>query len=191
MRYRSAGHSGEVVAVCGVNTISFGLLPTDAVKHGLLGFAVERLDPSEDEQSYLPGFKVFRSVIPNPGAGLSVSTFDQPVQSFVWDDFTAKPDRAYTYRFHPLKGRPKKLDRRTAALTIDVRTEPLIDQNAEHDVFFNRGVASSQAYQRKFGSTPIDKLDPVKREQALRWLSRDLGTALVRFIDSCTQGERL
>jgi phosphatidylserine/phosphatidylglycerophosphate/cardiolipin synthase-like enzyme len=58
-------------------------------------------------------------------------------------------------------------------------------------VFFNRGVASSQAYQRAFGSTPIDKLDPAKRERALRWLSRDLGTALVRFIDSCAKDEQL
>jgi phosphatidylserine/phosphatidylglycerophosphate/cardiolipin synthase-like enzyme len=191
MRFRSTGHSGTVVAVCGINTISFGLLPTKAVKKGLLGFAVERLDPAEDEQSFLPGFKVFPSVIPNPAPGQSVSTFDQPVQSFVWDDFTAKPDRAYTYRFHPIKGRPKKLSRRSAPLTIDVRTEPLIDESAEHDVFFNRGVASSQAYQRAFGSKPIDKLDPAKRERALRWLSRDLGTALVRFIDSCAKDERL
>jgi hypothetical protein len=158
MRFRSTGKSGDVVAVCGTNTVSFGMLPTDEVKDGLIGFAVERVDPDADERYYLPGFKVFRSVFPNPVTGLYVSTFEQPVQSFVWDDFTAKADHAYTYRFHPLKGRAKHLNRSTAALSIDVRTEPLV--RSGHDVFFNRGVASSQAYEREFGTTPIDQLDP-------------------------------
>ncbi len=36
------------------------------------------------------GFKVFQSVIAEPQPDLQVTTFDQPVQSFVWDDFTAK-----------------------------------------------------------------------------------------------------
>jgi phosphatidylserine/phosphatidylglycerophosphate/cardiolipin synthase-like enzyme len=62
----------------------------------------------------------------------------------------------------------------------------------EHDVFFNRGVASSQAYQRRFGATPIAALKPKeKQDEALRWLSRDLAGAVLRFIDSCASGDRL
>ena len=190
MRFRRTGSSGTVAAVSGVNTVSFGVLPTDEVKDGLLGFAVERVDPAADERYYLPGFKVFRSVFPNPLPGLYVSTFEQPVQSFVWDDFTASPDHAYTYHFHPLKGRAKHLHRNTAALTIDVRTEPLVSATG-HDVFFNRGVASSQAYDRDFGTTPIADLDAALRDRALAWLSRDLGTALLRFIDDVPSGEQL
>jgi phosphatidylserine/phosphatidylglycerophosphate/cardiolipin synthase-like enzyme len=119
-----------------------------------------------------------------------VSTYDQPVQSFVWDDFTAKPDRDYTYTFYPLKGKPKNLDRSADPLTITVHTEPLYT-DTEHDVFFNRGVASSQAYERNFGYEAIDEMKPAKREKAIAWLTRDLDDALLRFIDNTKNGDRL
>ena len=102
--------------------------------------------------------------------------------------------RAARSRVHlPLpsaQGPPKHLHRIAAALTIDVHTEPLVSASG-HDVFFNRGVASSQAYEREFGTTPIAELDPQVRERALAWLSRDLGTALLRFIDDVPAGEQL
>jgi hypothetical protein len=137
VRFRSrSAAAGRVFAVAGVNTVSFAIVAGDATKDGLLGFAVERIDPAEGESFYVPGFKVFESVIPHPDGGTRVSTFDHPVQSFVWDDFTAKPDHVYQYRFHPVKGKPKKLER-GAPLSIRVRTEPLVC-DGEHDVFFNR-----------------------------------------------------
>lgn len=191
VRFQSDSPGGTLVAVSGVNTISFAVIATDQLKQGLLGFAVERLDPTDNERFFMAGFKVFKSVIPQPQPGMRASTFDQPVQSFVWDDFTAKPDREYHYLFHPLKGEPKNLNRSSAPLSITVRTEPLFS-DLEHDVFFNRGVASSQAYTRRFGSAPIDELQPpAKRDAALRWLSRDLDVALLRFIDHCAAGDRL
>ena len=191
MRFRSrSAAAGRVFAVAGVNTVSFAIAAGDATRDGLLGFAVERIDPAEDEAFYVPGFKVFESLIPHPDEGTRVSTFDHPVQSFVWDDFTAKPDHVYQYRFHPVTGKPKKLQR-GAPLSIRVRTEPLVG-DGEHDVFFNRGVASSQAYTREFGNSPIADLKPAKkREEALRWLSRDLGEAVLRFIAACAGGDTL
>ncbi|MDT5113522.1 MAG: hypothetical protein QOE20_5412, partial [Mycobacterium sp.] len=145
MRFRAKSAGGEVVAVTGINTVSFAFLTTKATNKDLLGFAVERADPTEDEKYFMAGYKVFQSVMPAPPPNVAVSTYDQPVQSFVWDDFTAKPDRDYTYNFYPLKGKPKNLDRSADPLTITVHTEPLFT-DGEHDVFFNRGVASSQAY---------------------------------------------
>lgn len=192
MRFRSPKDpAGRVFAVSGVNTVSFGIATSSKSNDGLLGFAVERVDASEHERYFMPGFKVFRSVVPHPDAHTQVSTREHPVQSFVWDDFTAKPDHEYEYRFHPVKGTPKNLDHRSDPLTIKVRTEPLIS-DLEHDVFFNRGVASSQAYQRRFGRTPIASLKPKKKQkEALAWLSRELGTAVLRFIGSCESGDRL
>ncbi|MEA2842683.1 MAG: hypothetical protein QOJ69_354, partial [Actinomycetota bacterium] len=191
MRFRSKKVAGgQVFAVSGVNTISFAVVAGKTTKKGLLGFAVERIDPAGNERFFTAGFKVFESVIPHPDEKTQVSTFDHPVQSFVWDDFTAKPDHGYEYRFHPVKGTPKNLDRSGSPLSIAVRTEPLVS-DLEHDIFFNRGVASSQAYQRRFGATPIPDLEPKKRVEALKWLSRDLGEAVVRFIDSCPPGDRL
>lgn len=191
MRFRSKSVAGSrVFAVSGVNTISFAVVAGKKARAGLLGYSVERIDPEADERFFVTGFKVFESVIPHPNAMTQVSTLDHPVQSFVWDDFTAKPDHEYEYRFHPVKGKPKNLDHRPP-VTIRVRTEPLVS-DLEHDIFFNRGVASSQAYQRRFGSTPIASLTPKKKQdEALRWLSRDLGDAVVRFVDSCAAGDRL
>jgi phospholipase D-like protein len=192
MRFRSRKSAGgQVFAVAGVNTVSFAVVASDRTRDGLLGFAVERIDPERDERFFMPGFKVFGSVIPRPRSGLLVSSNEHPVQSFVWDDFTAEDDHAYTYVFQPLKGRARKLDRSSPALTIDVHTEPLISDTA-HDIFFNRGVASSQAYTRDFGLTPIDQIQPpAERERALAWLSRDLDEAVLRFIDGCGAGDRL
>jgi len=191
MRFKSRRSAvGQVFAVAGVNTVSFAIVAGARTRDGLLGFSVERVDPADDERFFVPGYKVFRSVLPEPGDRLQVSTNEHPVQSFVWDDFTAKPDHEYEYVFRPLKGEPRNLDRTTRPLTIRVRTEPLISET-EHDVFFNRGVASSQAYTRKFGLAPIDDLEEPKRTEALAWLSRDLDEAVVRFVDRCEPGDGL
>lgn len=192
MRFRSQPAGGYVIhAVSGVNTISFAIDAAGADTAGLLGFGVERLDPQADEQYFMYGFKVFRSVIPAPTKGLIVSTWDHPVQSFVWDDFTGKPSHRYTYRFHPLKGTPKNIERSAAPISIEVRTEPLYTRGP-HDVFFNRGVASSQAYERRFGNAPPDDLKPAaKCREALNWLSRDLDNALLKFINNARAGDTL
>ena len=96
MRFKSKVENGfQIFAVSGVNTISFAIQATAAAKKDLLGFAVERLDPQENERYFMPGFKVFKSVIPTPDETTRVSSFEHPIQSFIWDDFTAKPDYKY------------------------------------------------------------------------------------------------
>ena len=194
MRFKSRQSKPfQVFAVSGVNTISFGIKADEKARKGLLGFAVERIDPAADERYTMPGFKVFRSLIPKPNEDTHVTTWDHPIQSLVWDDFTAKPDHEYEYVFHPLKGKPKNLDRSAKPISISVKTEPLFSNGSgTHDVFFNRGVASSQAYRRKFGTEPVHTLEPpAKREEALNWLTRDLKTAALRFIGSAKKGDKL
>lgn len=192
MRFRSTRVGGYLVlAVSGVNTVSFAIDASQADTGGLLGFAVEREDPTENERYFMPGFKVFPEVIPNPDEHTKVSTFDHPVQSFVWDDFTAKAGRTYRYHFHPLKGKPKNLDRSAPPVSIEVRTEGQFDPQLDHEVFFNRGVAGSQAYAREFGNKAPEKLPEPKRQRALDWLSRDLDNALLRFIAEAAPGDTL
>lgn len=192
MRFVSREVGGyRVFAVTGVNTVSFAIDFSNADTGGLLGFAVERYDPAENERYFVYGMKVFRSVIPKPDETTSVSTYDHPIQSFVWDDFTAKPERRYEYFFYPLKGKPKNIDRSAPAIPVTVETEPLFS-TLEHDIFFNRGVASSQAYERRFGNDKPEDLKPeAKRLEALQWLSRDLDEALFRFIDQAGEGDTL
>jgi phosphatidylserine/phosphatidylglycerophosphate/cardiolipin synthase-like enzyme len=191
MRFTSPAAGGiRLFAVSGTNTVSFGIEADDDARRGLLGFAVERIDPVENERYFMRGFKVFPSVIPSPDASTSVSTYDHPIQSLVWDDFTPKPGRRYTYRFHPLAGKPKNLDRSRPVVEIDIETEPLY--GGAHDVFFNRGVASSQAYAQRFGNLPPDEQPTTrKRKEALAWLSRDLDDAMLRFIRSARPGSAI
>ena len=191
MRFRSPAAGGiRVFAVTGTNTVSFGIDANDAARVGLLGFAVERIDPVADERYFMRGFKVFPSPDAMPDASTIVSTFEHPIQSLVWDDFTANPGQPYTYRFHPLAGTPRNLDRSRPVVEIDVETEPLY--GGTHDVFFNRGVASSQAYARRFGNLPPDEQPtPQRQREALSWLSRDLDDAMLRFIRSARPGNAI
>jgi phosphatidylserine/phosphatidylglycerophosphate/cardiolipin synthase-like enzyme len=193
MRFKSRPkNSYQVFAVSGVNTISFGIHASEEAKRGLLGFAVERIDPKEKERYFMPGFKVFQSVLPSPTPSTLVSTWEHPIQSFVWDDFTAKPDREYQYLFYPIKGIPKNLDRSAKPIRIKVKTEPLFS-NGPHDIFFNRGVASSQAYLNRFQSVSPDdpRLSEAERNERLQWLSRDLNKAILRFIQNAGPGDTL
>ena len=69
MRFTSAVVGGiRVFAVTGTNTVSFGIDANAASRAGLLGFAVERIDPIEDERYFMTGFKVFPSVVPSSRA---------------------------------------------------------------------------------------------------------------------------
>jgi len=193
MRFKSDKVGGfRIFAVSGTNTISFGIDFDPGAAEGLIGFAIERedLDPNRPERYYVYGFKVFESIYPRPDETLRVTTFDHPVQSFVWDDFTARDGQEYVYYFHPLKGTPKNLDRSARPIPIKVRTEKLFS-NEKHDIFFNRGVASSQAYAREFGNKQPDQLPEPDRARALQWLSRYLDEAIIAFIDQAQAGDTL
>lgn len=191
MRFKSSSVQGfKVFAVTGTNTISFAIQATESAKKELLGFSVERIDKAENQRYFMYGFKVFPSVIGSPDAKTQVSTYDHPIQSFLWDDFTAKPEREYEYIFYPLRGEPKNIDRSALPIPVKVRTERLFGDD-EHDIFFNRGVASSQAYNRKFNNKNPNKLPAEKKQEALDWLSRNLDDAILSFINNAKKNDTL
>jgi hypothetical protein len=174
VRYRSEGIDGfQVWAVTGVHSVSFAITATEAARKGLLGFAVNR------DGEPMKGFKIFESIIPHPTKDTEVSTHEHPIQSLVWDDFTAHHGHTHRYEFIPMRGKPGALVA-GKAIPIAVTTEKL------HDVFFNAGVASSQAYARKFQNAKPDG-----NEAALLWLSRGLDDAIVRFVDDAKAGDAL
>jgi phosphatidylserine/phosphatidylglycerophosphate/cardiolipin synthase-like enzyme len=182
MRKRESNGGVTVQAVAGNHAIFFGLNLDAGARDGCLGFSVHRVDHSAvpQEQYWLPSFKTFRSVVPQPDGKTFYSTRDHPLQTFYWSDYTAKPGRDYTYRFVPRYGAPKNLtDRDGVEATIDVSTND--PAAGAHGIYFNRGVAASQAYYNKF-ELPPDKLGVAKRSEAFRWLSRGLVEALVAFI---------
>ena len=188
MRFKSKPVGGYCIyAVAGTNSASFAIDFSKANTNNLLGFAVKRtyLDGTEH---FLPGLKVFeRNAKAVPGK--LVSTETDPIQSFVWDDFTLEPANAYTYTFIPMKGKKDDLKAGTG-IPIKIKTEQAFS-DGEHDVFFNRGVASSQAYARKFQNTPPDELVGKKKQEAFEWLGRDLYPAILKFIGQAKKGDTL
>jgi phosphatidylserine/phosphatidylglycerophosphate/cardiolipin synthase-like enzyme len=193
MRFQSKKQHGYTIyAVSGIDVVSFAIDFNQADTTGLLGFAVERHDIQEQERYFMKGFKVFEDIFPNPAENVLVSTNEHPVQSFVWDDFTAKPGHEYDYYFYPIKGKVKFLDREKPVV-IKVKTEALYSKlPEEHDVFFNRGVASSQEYARRFHNLSPNKIqDPALQKEAYKWLTRELRDAFYKFIDQAKAGDAL
>lgn len=176
MRGRAMESGLAAQAIAGTHTVLLGIDLDDRV--GCLGFAIHRTDHTEDEAYWLRGMKSFPSVVPNPVAGESHSLRDQPLQGFQWGDYTAKPEHDYTYRAVALGGSPGALTE-GAAVEVDVRTEP--EDDGVHGIWFNRGVAGSQAFVKRFGQyTP--PVDADETHPAFAWLSRGLGEAFVAFV---------
>jgi hypothetical protein len=166
----------SVNAIAGAYVVFLGIDMTAAGSKGLLGFAIERIDHTENERYWLRGLKTFAETDQGLPPGTLVSTLEQPVQGFQWGDYTAKPDHDYTYRIVALSGKPKNLVQGT---TVEVQVQTENEDLGTHMVHFNRGVAGSQAYARKFNNLPPDQ---VPDHKAFDWLSRGLVEALLAFI---------
>ena len=190
----AAAYAGTYVVVLAWDTVN-GKAPA---RKDLLGYAIERaeLDPQggDAERYWLRGIKRFRNKDKGLPPGTPVSTAEHPIQSFLWADYTAKPGNHYQYRIVPVYGAVKNpsLDD-AAAVLLDITAEFTGDQppdgavdSLRHDVHFNRGVIGSQAYAREFGNREPDAEDP--RSAEMRWLSRGLFEALVKFIGLAGDG---
>jgi phosphatidylserine/phosphatidylglycerophosphate/cardiolipin synthase-like enzyme len=194
---KAAAYAGTYVVVLAWDTVN-GKAPA---RKDLLGYAIERaeLDPAgnEVERYWMRGIKRFKDRDKGLPPGTPVSSAEHPIQSFLWADYTARAGTRYRFRIVPLYGTVKNptLDDE-AAVTLDVTAELAGDQPANetdnrirHDVFFNRGVIGSQAYAREFGNREPDAGNP--RATEMKWLSRGLFEALVRFIGLAGDGMAL
>jgi phosphatidylserine/phosphatidylglycerophosphate/cardiolipin synthase-like enzyme len=179
MRKSEANGGLKVLAISGTYVVLLGLHLDKTTCHGLLGFSIHRVDHTENEAYYLEGMKCFKATDPQLAAGSLYSTRDHPIQSFQWADYTAKPGHDYTYTVTALAGSPEHL-RQIATTAVRLQSESPV--GGEHDIYFNRGVAGSQAYVRRFGNRAPDK---VPNRQAFVWLSRGLNEALEEFVTSC------
>lgn len=185
MRRRATNQGMSVRAISGTHVVLLGLDLERARSTRVLGFAIEREDHTEHERYWLRGFKVFRETNPHIPRGALVSTAEHPIQSFVWNDLTAKPDHEYTYRVVALAGKPKYLEPQQS---VSVRISTEAEDDGKHGIWMNRGVAGSQAYARDFGDQPAPGDEDLDQ---LAWLSRGLDTALLGFIGSAKRGDEL
>ncbi len=188
MRQRKNNAKISVHTIAGSHVVLFGLDAEPETASKLLGFNIVRTGPGDEEPTALESGRDFAGV-----------TSDVPViQSFLWGDYRVEPNTTYTYRIVPVSGTPAK-QKHGRALEISVTTE---DPAAEsHAVHFNRGVAGSQSYSRRFGDyRRFYKADPnetdprrIRYQAFLRpedvpesaadvWLSRGLEEAMLAFI---------
>lgn len=181
---RITGSQGglKVHAVAGTYVVMFGFDLPQADCDGLLGFSLHRTNHAEQEAKFLMAMKAFAATDPGFPAGAEYSTRDHPIQSFQWADYSAKPGHEYIYTISALKGTPENLTIH-AQVTITITTES--PETGDQDVYFNRGIAASQAYVRRFGDKrPRD----VPNRKAFEWLSRGLNEALEDYVRSCVPG---
>lgn len=182
MRITNTNDGLKVHAVAGTYVVLLGFNLLEADCDGLKGFSIHRVDHTENEAFFLSGMKAFAETDPGFPPGSLYSTKDHPIQSFQWADYSAKPGHSYTYTVSAKKGTPANLTLH-AETAVAVTTES--PEGGTHDVYFNRGVAASQEYVRRFGN---DRPEHVANGKAFEWLSRGLYEALVDFVRSCVPG---
>lgn len=185
MRENRTRNGLKVNAVSGTYVVMMGFnLPKQSCA-GLRGFAVHRVDHTSGEAGYMTGMKAFAETDPGFPAPAHYSTRQHPIQSFQWADYTAEPGHEYTYTVSALKGDPKDLEV-FREVSVDISTES--PEGGDEDVYFNRGVAGSQAYVARFGDKSPKN---VPNGQAWIWLSRGLYEAIEAFVNSSKRGDGL
>ena len=185
MRVKSTKGPLRALAVAGTRVVSLGwdMQQSDIRSRKVLGFAIERTRERDGEVVWMRGLKTFKSVLENPGQGVSVSTRDHPFQSFQWADYSVQSDEGYTYKVVARVGEPGNLKDGPSA-TLRVKTES--ERVGRHSVFFNRGAVASQEYARRFKGNPEQV-----GKAAWDWLSRGLIEALEAFIGQAGSGDEL
>ncbi len=181
MRFRETQNGLTVTAICGTTCVLLSFDMKVAKTEGLLGFAIEREDKTEGDKYFLKGFKYFEETAVIVGEGQLFTSFEHPIQSFMWEDFTVKKEHEYVYNIIPVFGKPKFLEYGKGCI-LKVTTPSY--ELAEHAVYFNRGVAESNAYAIKFGNKKPSEMPKDEQKKALEWLSRGLFEALIGFIES-------
>lgn len=177
MRAKRSRNGITLKAYAGTTSILLAMNVEDELREGLLGFAIKRKEPRFPNGRWLQGLLEFEET--RQGTYQPVNSDIAPIQKFRWSDYTVYPGSVYSYTVDAVYGKPGALEYRSGP-TVNLRTEDL--HQGDHQIIFNRAVAASQAYSRRFGDTnPDDETDPLHL-QAREWLSRGLVDKIESFI---------
>ncbi|MEM8929368.1 MAG: phospholipase D-like domain-containing protein [Bacteroidota bacterium] len=179
MRKTKTNNSFKLNVISGTYVVMMGWnLPKEKCSD-LMGFSIHRESPSENESFFLKGMKVFDETNPGFPTGSMYNTNEHPIQGFQWSDYSAKPGLTYIYTVTALKGTPTSLQP-FKSVSIKINTES--PENGAQDIYFNRGIAASQEYVRRFGNL---RPEDVPNGKGFEWLSRGLFEALESYINTC------
>jgi len=163
-------------AIAGTYVVLLGWHIPEQLKKGLLGFAIQRTDKTENESYWLRGMKTFPDATPLPVGG-DASSHDQPYQSFQWADYSAKPDHQYSYEIIAMYGQPGSL-KDGPSIVLDVKTEAEWADGYRPQHLFQSGRDRITGI-----CAPISEQAAGRgRQAAFDWLSRGLLEAILAFI---------
>lgn len=175
----------RVKAYAGTNGVLLAMDLVEPRRKGLLGFAIEK------QQGAKPWLFLFNSLtFPN-----KAHTFPQfhatpsdkaPLQKFRWADYAVNPGMTLHYRVHLAYGTADAVQL-GESLQLTITSDD--GQPSNQSVMFNRAVAASQAFQRKFPE--LDALISANKNMPIetwpdaprQWLENGLLARLLGFIE--------
>lgn len=181
----------RVKAYAGTNGVLLAMDLAEPRRKGLLGFAIEK------QQGDKPWLFLFNSLT-FPG---KAHTFPQyhatpsdkaPLQKFRWADYAVNPGTTMHYRVHLAYG-TADAPQLGESLALSVTSDD--GHPANQSVIFNRAVAASQAFQRKFpdldAQISANKNLPIEAwpDAARLWLENGLLERLLGYIERAVDAQ--
>lgn len=175
----------RVKAYAGTNGVLLAMDLAEPRRKGLLGFAIEK------QQGDKPWLFLFNSLT-FPGkahtfAQYHASPSDKaPLQKFRWADYAVNPGTTMHYRVHLAYG-TADAPQLGEALELSITSDD--GHPASQSVIFNRAVAASQAFQRKFpdldAQISANRNLPIEAwpDAARLWLENGLLERLLGYIE--------
>ncbi|WP_460372289.1 phospholipase D-like domain-containing protein [Pseudomonas sp. Tul1A2] len=175
----------RVKAYAGTNGVLLAMDLAEPRRKGLLGFSIEK------QQGSKPWLFLFNSLtFPN-----KAQTFPRfhatpsdiaPLQKFRWADYAVNPGMTLHYRVHLAYGTADAVQL-GESLQLTITSDD--GQPSNQSVMFNRAVAASQAFQRKFPE--LDALISANKHMPIeawpdaprQWLENGLLARLLGFIE--------
>ncbi|WP_447784882.1 phospholipase D-like domain-containing protein [Pseudomonas germanica] len=175
----------RVKAYAGTNGVLLAMDLAEPRRKGLLGFAIEK------QQGAKPWLFLFNSLT-FPGKAHTFPQFHAtpsdiaPLQKFRWADYAVNPGMTLHYRVHLAYGTADAVQL-GESLQLTITSDDGHPSN--QSVMFNRAVAASQAFQRKFPE--LDALISANKNMPIeawpdaprQWLENGLLARLLGFIE--------
>lgn len=180
----------RVKAYAGTNGVLLAIDLAEPRRKGLLGFAIEK------QQGDKPWLFLFNSLT-FPGKDHTFPQFHAtpsdaaPLQKFRWADYAVNPGVTIHYRVHLAYG-TADAPQLGESLEVTVTTDNGLPKG--QSVIFNRAVAASQAFQRKFADLDallsVNKTLPIEEwpDAPRQWLENGLLARLLGFIERAVDG---
>ncbi|MFS2091650.1 phospholipase D-like domain-containing protein [Pseudomonas sp. Pseusp11] len=181
----------RVKAYAGTNGVLLAIDLAEPRRKGLLGFAIEK------QQGDKPWLFLFNSLT-FPGKDHTFPQFHAtpsdaaPLQKFRWADYAVNPGVTIHYRVHLAYG-TADTPQLGESLEVTVTTDNGLPKG--QNVIFNRAVAASQAFQRKFADLDallsVNKTLPIEEwpDAPRQWLENGLLARLLGFIERAVDGQ--